>query len=252
MSSIRAAMALTATLVALTVSCSGCTSTVMGTARPEAASSRPSARQASLVSVLPTEREISDAVGNPLNLHGFPPQSGGIELLPNGIRTNDDASPIECVGPTGALLRLTYENSPVREAATANFWNYDFDAAASSANVGAVRLASAEDAQSLFSTFVQRWRDCQGKTVVGHTHDSSNTELYSRIENVVLSGPVLSATVMVWDNHHTPESPNERAVGVKANVMVEADVSITKPGAQAEERAIDVVKLVLDKVADIG
>jgi hypothetical protein len=34
--------------------------------------------------------------------------------------------------------------------------------------------------------------------------------------------------------------------------MVEADVSITKPGAQAEERAIDVVKLVLDKVADIG
>lgn len=232
--------------------CAGCTTTVAGTARPARASGGPGAQQASLVSVLPTEGEISDAVGNQLNLHGFPPQTGGIELLPNGIRTNDDASPIECVGPTGALLRLTYENSPVREAVTANFWNYDFDAAASSANVGAVRLASANDAQSLFSTFAQRWRDCQGKTVVGHTHDSANTELYSRIENVVLAGPVLSATIIVWDNHHTPESPNERAVGVKANVIVEADVAITKPRAQAEERAIDVVKLMLDKVADVG
>jgi hypothetical protein len=187
-------------VLAASALCAGCTTTVAGTARPARASGGPGAQQASLVSVLPTERE----------------------------------------------------NSPVREAATANFWNYDFDAAASSANVGAVRLASANDAQSLFSTFAQRWRDCQGKTVVGHTHDSANTELYSRIENVVLSGPVLSATIIVWDNHHTPESPNERAVGVKANVIVEADVAITKPRAQAEERAVDVVKLMLDKIADVG
>ena len=250
-SSTRAATGLMAMLT-VSALCAGCATTVAGTARRARASGEAPAQQASLVTVLPTEREISSAVGNQLNLNGFPPQDGGIELLPNDIRTNDDASPLECVGPTGALLRLTYEDSPVREAATVDFWNYDFDVAASSANVGAVRLATADDAQSLFGTFAQQWRDCQGKTVVGHTHDSQNTELYSRVEDVVVSGPVLSATIIGWDNHHTPEFPNERAIGVKSNVIVEADVAVTKPRAQAGERAIDIVKLMLDKIADDG
>jgi hypothetical protein len=177
---------------------------------------------------------------------------GGIELLPDGIRTNADSSPIECLGPTSPLMRLTYEQSTVRAVATVNFWNYDFHAAASSADVGAVRLASSDDAESLFKTFTKQWRDCQGTTVVGHTHDSENTELYSRVENVIVSGPILSATVIGWDNHHTPEFPNERALGVKSDVIVEADIAVTEPGAQAKQRAIDVVKLMLDKVADVG
>jgi hypothetical protein len=113
-------------------------------------------------------------------------------------------------------------------------------------------LATVDDAQSLFATFTQQWRDSQGKTVVGHTHDSQNTELYSRVEDVVVSGPVLSATIIGWDNHHTPEFPNERAVGVKSNVIVEADVAVTKPRVQAGERAIDIVKLMLDKIGDDG
>jgi hypothetical protein len=76
-------------------------------------------------------------------------------------------------------MRINYEHSPVRAAATVEFWNYDFDAAATSANVGAVRLAIADDAQALFATFTQQWRYCLGRTVVGHTHDSDDTELYS-------------------------------------------------------------------------
>jgi hypothetical protein len=39
---------------------------------------------------------------------------------------------------------------------------------------------------------------------------------------------------------------------VKSNVIVEADVAVTKPGAQADKRAINVVKLMLDKIPDVG
>jgi hypothetical protein len=232
--------------------CAGCTSTVAGSARRAQGTGGPPAREAALASVLPTEQEISGAAGNQLSLNGFPALQGGIELLPDGIRTNADASPIECVGVTDALMRITYEHSPVRAAATVTFWNYDFDATATSAKVGAVRLATADDAQALFTTFTQQWRDCMGRTVDGHTHDSDDTELYSRIEDVDVSGPVLSATIMGWDNHHTPEFPNERAIGVKSNVIVEADVAVTKPGARADNRAINAVKLMLDKIADVG
>jgi hypothetical protein len=248
MSTFRLATRLYALLSAL-VLCVGCTSTVAGTAHRAQVSGGPPPRETKLSTVLPTEEEMSSAAGNQLNLNGFPPVDGGIELLANGIRTDADASPIECLGPTSPLMRLSYEKSTVRAVATVNFWNYDFDAAASSANVGAVRLASADDAEALFETFTEQWRRCQGQTVVGHSRD---TELYSRVEDVELSGPVLSATVIGWDNHHTPEFPNERAVGVKSNVIVEADVAVTKPRAAAEERAIKVVKLMLDKIADVG
>jgi hypothetical protein len=251
MSPIRCATGLLVLLVAATM-CAGCTSTVTGTARRAQASSGPPARETSLVSVLPTEQEISGAAGNQLSLNGFPPLQGGMELLPDGIRTNADASPIECMGVTHALMRIEYEHSSVRAAATVEFWNYDFDAVATSANVGAVRLATGDDAQALFTTFTQQWRDCLDRTVVGHTHDSDDTELYSRITDVEVSGSVLSATIIGWDNHHTPEFPNERAIGVKSNVIVEADVAVTKPGAQADKRAINVVKLMLDKIPDVG
>jgi hypothetical protein len=245
----RAATGVVAVLTASAL-CAGCATTVTGTALRAKPTGAPLA--GALSAVLPTEQELGDAVGNPLSLNGFPAQEGGLELLPDGLRTEDDASPIECLGPTSALMRLNYEHSPVRATATANFWNYAPAAAASSANVGAVRFASADDAEALFTTFTQQWRDCLGKTVVQRTHDSSDTELYSRVEDVEVSGPVLSATIMGWDNHHTPEFPNERAVGVKSNVIVEADVAVTKPQARAQERAIDVVKLMLDKIPDVG
>jgi hypothetical protein len=250
-SSIRCATGLLALLAAATIS-TGCTTTVVGTARRAQASVGPAVQETSLDSVLPTEQEISAAAGNQLNLNGFPPQQGGLELLPDGIRSNADASPIECVGATAALMRINYEHRPVRAAATVEFWNYDFNVAATSANVGAVRLAMADDARALFTTFTDQWRDCLGRTVVGHTHDFDDTELYSRIEDVDVSGPVLSATVIGSDNHHTPEFPNERAIGVKSNVIVEVDVAVTKPGSQAESRAINVVELMLAKIPDVG
>jgi hypothetical protein len=33
---------------------------------------------------------------------------------------------------------------------------------------------------------------------------------------------------------------------------VEADVAVTKPGARVDKRAINVVKLMLDKIPDVG
>ncbi len=246
--------AATATVAVLTASalCAGCATTVKGTALRAKHTGAGAAQTGALSAVLPTEQELSDAVGNPLSLNGFPPREGGLELLPDGIRTDADASPIECLGPTSALMRLNYEHSPVRATATANFWNYGSEVTASSANVGAVRLASADDAEALFETFTRQWRDCQGQTVIQRTHDSSGTELSSRVEDVEVSGSVLSATIMASDNHHTPEFPNERAIGVKSNVIVEADVAVTKPRARAQERAIAVVKLMLDKIPDVG
>ena len=72
--------------------------------------------------------------------------------------------------------------------------------------------------------------------------------LYSKVTDVKVDGPILSATVVTWDNHHTPQSPNEHAVGVESDVIVDVKTAIG-PGGEAGTRAIDLVKLMLRKVS---
>lgn len=231
-------------LLAVALLTAGCVNTVVG--MPIRAS-RPAAGVVPLEQILPTGEEVSTAVGNDLLPEG-PPLTGGIDVLANGIRDDSDASPIDCIGATAPLLRVVYEKGSVRAAATQTSWNSDLSVAVFSVHAGAVRLASSADAQRLFASFVPQWQKCAGTTVTMHIHDSENTVLYSKVTDVKVDGPILSATVVTWDNHHTPQSPNEHAVGVESDVIVDVKTAIG-PGGEAGTRAIDLVKLMLRKVS---
>ncbi len=222
----------------------GCVNTVVGV--PTRAV-RPTTGVAPLEQILPTDEEVRTAVGNDLPPHSKP-ETGGIEVLPNGIRDDSGAAPIECIGATGPLLRVVYEKGPIRAVAKQTYWNYDLGVAVFSAHAGAVRLASSADAQQLFASFVSQWQKCVGTTVTMFTHDAENTELYSKVADVKVDGPILSATLINWDNHHTPQAPNEHAVGVESDVIVDAEAAV-QSGVAAGTRAIDLVKVMLRKVA---
>lgn len=232
-------------VLSMALPASGCVDAVEGAARR---ASPPSATTVTpLAQVLPSDEEIRAAVGNELR-QTPPPRMGGIELLPDGIRTNHDADPIDCIGATTPGLHVVYEKGPVRAVAAQDYWNYDLGVVASSATAAAVRLASAADAQQLFTSFVQQWQNCGGTTVTMFTWDSTKTLLYSKVTDVEVHGPILSAVIMSWDNHHTPPFPVERAVGVASDVIADVDVAV-RPNIQTSSRATDLVKAMLRRVA---
>ncbi|OCB40510.1 hypothetical protein A5675_11850 [Mycobacterium malmoense] len=222
----------------------GCVTTVAGT--PTRAG-RLGGSVLPLEQVLPDDTEVSAAVGNRLPPHS-PAVVGGIDVLPNGIRDSGGAAPIDCLGVVAPAMRIVYEPGHVRAVATQDYWNYDSGVTVSSATATAIRLASTADAQRLFASFVKQWQHCEGTTVTMYTHDSSNTELYSKPTDTRVDGPVLSATVIAWDNHHTSPAPDERAVGVQGDVIAEVKVA-DGPRVRAGTRAIDLVDVMLRKVS---
>ena len=201
----------------------GCVTTVAGT--PTRAG-RLGGSVLPLEQVLPDDTEVSAAVGNRLPPHS-PAVVGGIDVLPNGIRDSGGAAPIDCLGVVAPAMRIVYEPGHVRAVATQDYWNY---------------------AQRLFASFVKQWQRCEGTTITMYTHDSSNTELYSKPTDTRVDGPVLSATVIAWDNHHTSPAPDERAVGVQGDVIAEVKVA-DGPRVRAGTRAIDLVDVMLRKVS---
>ncbi|OBK21770.1 hypothetical protein A5634_09265 [Mycobacterium asiaticum] len=229
----------------LGLSAVGCTGDVDGTA--QRVSPRSGTTTTPLLQIMPTDEEIRAAVGNDLQQNP-PPRTGGIELLPDGFRSNRDASPIECIGPANPALHVVYEKGPVRDVAVQDYWNYGLDVAASGATAAAVRLATVADAQRLFESFVPQWQNCIGTTVTMSTLDSSKTQWYARVDRVQAQGSMLSATVMSWDSHQTPPSPVERAVGVQSDVIVDVHVAL-RPDVQTSSRATDLVKAMLRKLS---
>jgi PknH-like extracellular domain len=224
----------------------GCTSTVDGTADrlKDAGPVR------DLLTVLPDAAEVSRAVGNPLADNGSP-VSGGIDVLPNGIRDDSAASPIECLGAVSPFMRVVYEGGDVRATAWQEFVNYGGGQAVSGVNAGVVAFASEGEAQRMFNEFAARWKACEGTTLTTALHDPANTVLYQQLTAVSVDGPVVSATVVNSDNQGDATFPTERAMGLAADCVVDVDVAVTAgPPAQkrAAGRAAGLVKAMLDKV----
>ena len=93
---------------------------------------------------------------------------GGVEILPDGYRTDSDAEPIACVAVTDTAPRIVYEPLPVLEAARLSFFNWDPGVATSGADAAAVRMSTGDGARAAFDEFAGRWRQCDGSTVVKH------------------------------------------------------------------------------------
>ncbi|AQT79510.1 hypothetical protein B1R94_09855 [Mycolicibacterium litorale] len=224
----------------------GCTTTVAGSAQRE----RRTAPLRDLIAVLPTGAEVSQAVGNRVDAAG-PPVAGGVEALPNGIRDNSAANPIECLGPASPFMRVVYETGEIRGAAWQEFSHYGGSQTVSSVDAGVVEFTSQTEAQRMFTAFAQRWKTCEGTSVTTALHNASDTELYQTITDVRVDATVVSATVVNSDNQRDAEFPTERAIGLAGDCIVDVDVAVTD-GTSAEQRAsgraVKVATIMLDNV----
>lgn len=203
---------------------------------------------ARLEQVLPTPDQVAEAVGNPLDPSG-PELTGSIALLPNGIRSNDDATPIDCLGAATPLMRVVYEQGNVRDVALRDFSRYGEGLTVSGVHTGVVRFASDADAARMFSTFMTRWRACDNVTV--DVHVTPRSTLQWRVTDVRSVGGVLSAVVLSGETGDQPAFPTEHAVGLSGDCIVDVDVAVTDvvPDRRvASSRAVDLVQVMLENI----
>lgn len=208
----------------------GCACTVTGAPVPTRDSAGILGVGRTIGRVLPNDAELSAVLNDNLSSHGFPPIVGGVTALPNGIRDSMDASEIECLGVTSPDMRAVYEKSSVRAVATedADDWDDPNHAVGHSysVNVGAMALTSPADAHALFATFVNQWQQCQGKTMTVYQKPGGSGDQLHQISVVHTAGDVLTAVVMLSvPATHTEPIPEQRAVGVAMNCIVDVDFS---------------------------
>ena len=220
----------------------GCSSTVGGSAQRHGAD-----EPVPLQQLLPTADEVSSAVGNRLDAIGTA-TSGSIDVLPNGIRDSDGATPLDCLGAVTPLMRVVYEGGGVRAAAWRDFARLGAGLTASSAEAGVVRLGSESEAARMFARFTTQWKSCGGTTVTLGTGGAGGLEL--TVSAVKVDGPVLSA-VIFSDAGDGTLYPTEHAVGVAADCIVDVDVALTDPEPAKRipaGRAADLVRVMLAKI----
>lgn len=216
-------------------------STVGGSAQRRDSTAR------ALTELLPTAEEVSAAVGNPLDAAG-PPKVGSIDVLPNGIRDSDAASPLDCLGAIMPLMRVVYESGGVQAAALQDYARFGEGLTVSSAEAGVVRLGSDDAAARTFAAFATRWQVCDGTTVSLHLGGGAGG-VGTKVTDVRVDGPILSATIINADG--TDTFPTEHAVGVAGDCIVDVDVAVTDPyppNRVATTRAVDIVKAMIGKI----
>ena len=221
----------------------GCSAAVDGTAaRPGAGEPLP------LQQILPTAEEVSAAVGNLLDVTSAP-SIGSIEVLPNGIRDSDGATPLDCLGAVTPLMRVVYEGGGVQSAAWRDYSRLGEGLTVSSAEAGVVRFGSQAQASRTFARFVTQWQSCDRTTVTLRAGGSGGLEL--TVSEVRVDGPVLSA-VILSDGGDGTVYPTEHAVGVAVDCIVDVDVAVTDPDPArrlTEGRAATVVRAMLEKIS---
>lgn len=225
----------------------GCAAQVDGTAKPAAGATDPDGVGRQIVQVLPTNSEIVELLGPDFrDDEKFPPTVGGMDVMADGVRSESQYSPLDCLGVTSPLMRVVYENAPVRAyAETSNF----------AAPAGAVALQSPPDARKLFAEFVTQWQRCNGITATSFTPAGSSTDQLFEITEVTSTADMVTAMFRsgsatdggVW-------SYTARALGVKQNVIVDVEVrgDVWHTGEPVPaNNAEKVAQLMLEKVAAI-
>jgi hypothetical protein len=191
--------------------------------------------------VLPTGDELTTTLGvGP----GFSGQLvvGGPDMLLQGVGESE-ATPIECVSAGYRLQKVVYAASPVREVASQSWAGGDLNGPPLTGFFGAVKFATADDAQGFFAASADKWRRCNGQTLVLHQPEHG-ADGVSRITDVVVDSTVVSAVVL-----HDDGSTIQRALGVASDCIV--DVEVTNPSddtGSGAARAVGVANLMLQKI----
>jgi hypothetical protein len=219
----------------------GCSSAPVDSARPvvritEAA--KPSVSRP-LNQVLPTGDELTTTLGvGP----GFTGQLvvGGADMLLQGVGESE-ATPIECVSAGYQLQKVVYAASPVREVASQSWAGGDLNGPPLSGFFGAVEFATADDAQRFFAASADKWRRCNGQTMVLRQPEHG-ADGVSRITDVVVDSTVVSAVVL-----HDDGSTIQRALGVASDRVVDVEIADVDRGGGARG-AVAVTNLMLRKI----
>jgi hypothetical protein len=233
------------TIAALSASAvlAGCSSAPVDSAPPvvritEAA--KPSVSRP-LNQVLPTGDELTTTLGvGP----GFTGQLvvGGAEMLLQGVGESE-ATPIECVSAGYQLQKVVYAASPVREVASQSWAGGDLNGPPLSGFFGAVEFATADDAQRFFAASADKWRRCNGQTMVLRQPEHG-ADGVSRITDVVVDSTVVSAVVL-----HDDGSTIQRALGVASDRVVDVEIADVDRGGGARG-AVAVANLMLRKITN--
>jgi hypothetical protein len=189
--------------------------------------------------VLPTGDELTTTLGvGP----GFTGQLvvGGADMLLQGVGESE-ATPIECVSAGYRLQKVVYAASPVREVASQSWAGGDLNGPPLSGFFGAVKFATADDAQGFFAASADKWTRCNGQTMVLHQPEHG-ADGVSRITDVVVDSTVVSAVVL-----HDDGSTIQRALGVAADCVVDVEIADVDRGGGARG-AVAVANLMLQKI----
>jgi len=189
--------------------------------------------------VLPTGAELTTTlrVGA-----GFTGQlvMGGADMLLQGVGESE-ATPIECVGAGYRLQKVVYQAGPVRQVASQSWAGGDLNGPPLSGFFGVVKFATADDAQAFFAGAADKWRRCNGQTLVLHQPEHG-ADGSSRITDVLVESKVISAVVL-----HDDGSMIQRALGVASDCVVDVEVTDVDRGGGARG-AVDIANLMLQKI----
>jgi PknH-like extracellular domain len=186
---------------------------------------------------LPTGDELTTTLGvGP----GFTGQRvmGDADMLLQGVGESE-ATPIECVGAGYRLQKVVYSASPIREVASESWAGGDVTGPPVPGFFGVVKFATVDDAQAFFAASADKWRRCNGQSLVLHQPEHG-ADGSSQITDVVVENKVISAVVL-----HDDGSMIQRALGVGSDCVVDVEITDADGGPR---RAVDVADLMLRKI----
>ncbi len=229
----------------------GCTATIGGQARPAPGASPGSLPGSTVEHVLLDGAALSRLLHQPFQtVPAFPPVFGGSEKLGDAYQS---ASPAECVGVVYATQKSAYESADVKNIA-AESWQHDGQSVkVDDVYEAVVSLATAADAEALFARFSAQWKDCDGKTLTL----PSGPFVRDAITDVRTADSVVAATVSLGPAADSilASVPEARAVGVRANCLVEVNVAFfgnsypsDRGSGDVETSAADIARAMLQRV----
>lgn len=234
---------------------SGCTTVTDGTVRPAEGLPLGPLAGSQLDEVVPNEDQMAEILGDRLGPSPDAPQmSGDLSDMADGLRSDAQASPHDCVGATSPLQRSIYQDTGLTEFA-ASRWRLGRTETGDvlGATTGVVAFGSTTAANDSFEAFVEQWKDCDGTVVEMPTTDDDY--FTDEITNVHVENSVLSADVATARLPDAIGWPRVRAIGVRANCLVEVDVSFNGGDAAPAglgDAAIELADYMMNRIAEIG
>jgi PknH-like extracellular domain len=243
-------------LLGIGLMCVGCTVATGGKAQPPSRLMPRSVTGEAITQVLLSARTLSRILNQPFVIDSrVPPRFGG----PEALQELGSSSPADCLGVAEMLHQSVYGASKVNDVAVETWRHARLPAQLTSIKEGAVSLATAADANALFSRFAQQWQSCDGRTV---SLPDDVFKLQAEITNVQVAPSVLAGTVAIaFESGRLDRAsiPAGRAIGVRGNCLVEVEVDFFNESSQSLQgssitnaTAFDIAQLMMDRVSALS